>query len=209
MGGVSTADSENGKGQKFFQGVKDHFFVAVVSSDWAIMGSSGVQCGCRNALSLHCSILLHIVEDSIFSIFLLRTFPPVSFIIFSFDEHSSGLEVLQAKSAALLRTKFCAWEGDSCSYYPRLKAVFRTISKLRFNLMQSGPWSVRKLRLSWYSKSCDQTNNHRGAQAHDVNATAVFQFARKQTQSKALEMVYDRDNTVVVSTNRWMRRLGL
>ena len=33
MGGVSTADSENGKGQKFFQGVKDHFFVAVVSSD--------------------------------------------------------------------------------------------------------------------------------------------------------------------------------
>ena len=33
MGGVSTADSENGKGQKFFQGVKDHFFVPVVSSD--------------------------------------------------------------------------------------------------------------------------------------------------------------------------------
>ena len=33
MGGVSTAESENGKGQKFFQGVKDHFFVAVVSSD--------------------------------------------------------------------------------------------------------------------------------------------------------------------------------
>ena len=24
---------ENGEGQKFFQGVKDHFFVAVVSSD--------------------------------------------------------------------------------------------------------------------------------------------------------------------------------
>ena len=100
--------------------------------------SSGLQCGCRNALSLHCSILLYIVEDSIFSIFLLRTFPPVSFIIFSFDEHSSGLEVLQAKSAALLRTKFCAWVGDSCSYYPRLKAVFWIISKLRFNLMQSG-----------------------------------------------------------------------
>ena len=33
MGGVSTADSENGKGQRFFQGVKDHFFVPVVSSD--------------------------------------------------------------------------------------------------------------------------------------------------------------------------------
>ena len=33
MGGVSTAESENGKGQKSFQGVKDHFFVAVVSSD--------------------------------------------------------------------------------------------------------------------------------------------------------------------------------
>ena len=32
MGGVSTAESENGKGQKSFQGVKDHFFVAVVSS---------------------------------------------------------------------------------------------------------------------------------------------------------------------------------
>ena len=61
MGGVSTAESENGKGQKSFQGVKDHFFVAVVSSDWAIMGSSGVQCGRRNALSLHSSILLHIV----------------------------------------------------------------------------------------------------------------------------------------------------
>ena len=60
-GGVSTAESENGKGQKSFQGVKDHFLVAVVSSDWAIMGSSGVQCGRRNALSLHSSILLHIV----------------------------------------------------------------------------------------------------------------------------------------------------
>ena len=149
-GGVSTANSENGEGQKFCQGVKDHFFVAVVSNDGAITGPSGVRCGRRNALPLHSSILLHIVQDSIFSIFLLRTFPPVSFIIFSFDEHSSGLEVLQAKSAALLRTKFCAWEGDSCSHYPRLKAVFRTISKLRFNLMQSlaGLRLMRKLRLS-------------------------------------------------------------
>ena len=94
---------------------EDHLFVAIVSSDWAIMGSSGVQCGCRNALSLHCSILLYIVEDSIFSIFLLRPFPPVSFIIFSFDEHRSGLEVLQAKSAALLRTKVCSWVEEFCS----------------------------------------------------------------------------------------------
>ncbi len=32
-GDVSKAESENCKGQKSFQGVKDHFFVAVVSSD--------------------------------------------------------------------------------------------------------------------------------------------------------------------------------
>ena len=61
MGGVSTAESENGKGQKSFQGVKDHFFVAVVFYDRAITGSSSVQCRRRNALSLHSSILLHIV----------------------------------------------------------------------------------------------------------------------------------------------------
>ena len=52
---------ENGEGQKFFQGVKDHFFVAVVFYDRAITGSSSVQCRRRNALSLHSSILLHIV----------------------------------------------------------------------------------------------------------------------------------------------------
>ena len=69
LGGVSTANSENGEGQKFCQGVKDHFVVAVVSYDGAITGPSGVRCGRRNALPLHSSILLHVVQDSIFSIF--------------------------------------------------------------------------------------------------------------------------------------------
>jgi len=73
--------------------------------------------------------LYFIINSTISSIFFWRTFPPVSFIIFSFDQHSTGLEVLQAESAALLRTKKSLFGvGDSCSYYPRFKAVFRTIS---------------------------------------------------------------------------------
>ena len=44
---------------------------------------------------------------------------------------------------------------------------------------------------------------------HMMSMRQQYSSAGKQTQSKALEMVYDRYKTVVVSTNRWMRRLGL
>ena len=61
LGGVSTANLENGEGHKFCPGAKDHLFVALVSYDGAITGPSGERCGRRNALPLHTSSLLHIV----------------------------------------------------------------------------------------------------------------------------------------------------
>ena len=42
----------------------------------------------------YCLGLYFIINSTISSIFFWRTFPPVSFNIFSFDQHSSGLEVL-------------------------------------------------------------------------------------------------------------------
>ena len=59
----------------------------------------------------YCLGLYFIINITISGIFFWRTFPPVSFIIFSFDQHSSGLEVLQAESAALLRTKKSLFGG--------------------------------------------------------------------------------------------------
>ena len=101
----------------------------------------------------YCLGLYFIINSTISSIFFWRTSPPVSFNIFSFDQHSSGLEVFQAKSAALLRTKkkfVRGWEIAAPTIHAS-KQFFGLFLKLRFNLMQSlaGLRLMRKLRLSW------------------------------------------------------------